>query len=43
MNTLDSHLVQLYLEGLISEEEMLGKSQDPGGLKQLLQGRRPQR
>ena len=39
MNTLDSHLVQLYLDGLISEAEMHGKAQDASGLKQLLQGR----
>ena len=43
MNTLDSHLVQLYLDGVISEKEMTSKAQDAAGLKQLLQNRVPQR
>ena len=42
MNTLDSHLVQLYLDGVIAEAEMTSKAQDPAGLKQLLQNRVPQ-
>ncbi|HEY5894420.1 MAG TPA: type IV pilus twitching motility protein PilT [Chthoniobacterales bacterium] len=36
MVSLDASLVQLYLDGIISESEMRGKAQDPDGLQQLL-------
>lgn len=43
MVSLDASLVHLYLAGIISETEMLGKAQDPDGLQQLLLGRKPAR
>ncbi len=39
MNTLDAHLAQLYLDGVISQDEMQSKAQDISGLNQILQGR----
>jgi len=38
MNTLDSHLIELYQKKMISYGEMLTKSQDPGGIVQKLGG-----
>jgi hypothetical protein len=36
MQTLDSHLTQLYREGLIAYEELITKSQDPDSIVQKL-------
>ena len=41
MNTLDASLVQLFVDGVISESEMQNKAQDPSAIHQLLQGRSP--
>lgn len=38
MNTLDSHLVELYTKKVISYKEMITKAQDADGIKQQLQG-----
>jgi twitching motility protein PilT len=38
MNTLDSHLLELYQAGMISYGEMIIKAQDPQGLLQKLEG-----
>jgi len=38
MNTLDSHLLDLYQNGVISYGEMIIKAQDPQGLLQKLEG-----
>jgi twitching motility protein PilT len=38
MNTLDSHLLDLYQAGVISYGEMIIKAQDPQGLLQKLEG-----
>jgi twitching motility protein PilT len=46
MNTLDAHLMQLYLSGKISYGDMLGKSKDPEAVAQdiqKLQGSGPKR
>jgi Tfp pilus assembly ATPase PilU len=36
MKTLDSHLLELYLGGLISYDDLVTKSQDPDTLVQKL-------
>ena len=38
MNTLDSHLITLYQDKIISYGEMIMKAQDPQGLLQKLEG-----
>ena len=36
MNTLDSHLVELYKKGMVSYGEVITKAQDPEGIVQTL-------
>ncbi len=43
MVSLEASLVDLYLAGVISREEVFGKSQDPEMAAQLLAGREPRR
>ena len=38
MNTLDSHLVELYKKGMVSYGEVITKAQDPEGIVQTLAG-----
>ena len=38
MVTLDTHLLALYQEGIISYEDVITKAQDPDGVLQKLQG-----
>jgi twitching motility protein PilT len=38
MNTLDSHLLELYQSGMISYGEMITKAQDAQGIIQKLEG-----
>ena len=38
MNTLDSHLMELYTNNIISYGELITKAQDPQGIVQKLQG-----
>jgi twitching motility protein PilT len=40
MNTLDSHLVELYERKIISYGEMITKAQDPQGIIQKMEGAR---
>ena len=41
MQTLEASLVQLYLDGIISYEEVLNKAQDPEQAVQLVAGQKP--
>jgi twitching motility protein PilT len=43
MMTIEQSLVDLYLQGVISREEVFGKAQDPELAAQLLAGREPRR